>query len=312
MERRGEPKGFHSESTFNTEVCEEDLNDDEQLPYHQFSQDRQKASVFSMNPGRSCRLAAVILALLAALLLVINIALGLHYHQVTESHLSLEETQLINSEMAKLEDTYKSAIHSMKTDEKELVSETRRELPTKWELEHLAKRNQDYKANIDHTTEEVARLRTYLPMMDKGCRHCPQGWIFLNSMCFYFALTETAGVKSWQKAREFCQLQNGDLAIIDSRDKENATLTHLRNHIEQSQSSKGFWIGLRDVKEEGTWRWLDESLLLEGYWKDGEPNNNNNADCAAMYVGENLFKAWKDNKCTDVYKWICEKTPINS
>lgn len=73
----------------------------------------------------------------------------------------------------------------------------------------------------------------------------------------------------------------------------------------------GFWIGLRDVHEEGTWRWLDGTRLVEGYWKDGEPNDVNSEDCATVYPKENFFKAWNDNSCEVKHKWICEKAPTS-
>lgn len=52
------------------------------------------------------------------------------------------------------------------------------------------------------------------------CRLCLPGWILLNSMC-YFVPTETfLGYKTWAKAREFCQIYGGDLAVINSAEKE--------------------------------------------------------------------------------------------
>ena len=54
---------------------------------------------------------------------------------------------------------------------------------------------------------------------DDGCKHCPAGWILRNSICYYFAFPED-GLKSWQNARDYCKVYGGDLAIIDSIDKE--------------------------------------------------------------------------------------------
>lgn len=53
-----------------------------------------------------------------------------------------------------------------------------------------------------------------------GCRHCPPGWILINSVCYYFSFSESAGFKTWQKARDYCMMYGGDLAVIDSKDKE--------------------------------------------------------------------------------------------
>ena len=59
----------------------------------------------------------------------------------------------------------------------------------------------------------------YLSTAD-GCKHCPPGWLLMNSVCYYFSFSNKAGLKSWQKAREFCQMHGGDLLVIDSKDKE--------------------------------------------------------------------------------------------
>uniref|UniRef100_A0A3Q4GPW5 C-type lectin domain-containing protein n=1 Tax=Neolamprologus brichardi TaxID=32507 RepID=A0A3Q4GPW5_NEOBR len=59
----------------------------------------------------------------------------------------------------------------------------------------------------------------YLLETDDGCKHCPAGWILMNSVCYYFSLKSNE-IKTWKESRDFCQLQGGDLIIIDSQDKE--------------------------------------------------------------------------------------------
>uniref|UniRef100_A0A3B4H1M8 CD209 antigen-like protein E n=1 Tax=Pundamilia nyererei TaxID=303518 RepID=A0A3B4H1M8_9CICH len=136
----------------------------------------------------------------------------------------------------------------------------------------------------------VSRLSMHSKTCD-GCKRCPVGWILMNSVCYYFSLKSNE-MKTWKESRDFCQLQGGDLIIIDSQDKEVY-----------------FWIGLSDSKEEGTWKWLDGTFLVQGYWNDGEPNNLNDEDCAAVYPRVNFFKAWNDVRCGVRRKWICEKAP---
>lgn len=52
------------------------------------------------------------------------------------------------------------------------------------------------------------------------CRLCLPGWILLSSVCYYFPTDGSLGYKTWAKAREFCQLYGGDLAAINSTEKE--------------------------------------------------------------------------------------------
>lgn len=50
-------------------------------------------------------------------------------------------------------------------------------------------------------------------------------------------------------------------------------------------------------------------LFIDRYWNDGEPNNQYNEDCAAVYPKTNPFKSWNDAPCNYNLKWICEMQP---
>lgn len=296
MEDGREPPGG-----FKTLICEEDLHNEEHPLHHQSNW--HDASMFT---GRWYRLAAVSLALLAAVLLILDIGLGVHYNKLTDTHLTLDDTERISKELGDLQDTYKAAVETMKDARKQLDSEMSRQTQTNWEFEHQTKRSSDYKSQIETITKEIETMRSHLPMISNGCKHCPAGWILMNSVCYYFPL-KSDQVKNWKESRDFCQLHGGDLIIINSQDKENFTVNFLINH--KSTPPMGFWIGLRDLHEEGTWKWWDGTFLYEGYWHDGEPNNLHEEDCAAVYPIENFFKAWNDAGCGSRMKWICEKAP---
>nr|XP_033498449.1 CD209 antigen-like protein A [Epinephelus lanceolatus] len=107
-------------------------------------------------------------------------------------------------------------------------------------------------------------------------------------------------------------MYGGDLAVIDSKDKEKATVNHLLdNNKYRPNPTMGLWIGLKNFPKEDTWRWVDGRALVEGYWGDGEPNSNKqgDSDCGVVHAKENFFKAWNDVRCGQKQKWICEKAP---
>lgn len=54
---------------------------------------------------------------------------------------------------------------------------------------------------------------------------------------------------------------------------------------------------------------LQLPIICCRFWIDGEPNDLNNEDCAAVYPQENFFKACNDAQCESKRKWICEKAP---
>uniref|UniRef100_A0A669BYQ4 C-type lectin domain-containing protein n=1 Tax=Oreochromis niloticus TaxID=8128 RepID=A0A669BYQ4_ORENI len=277
-------------------------------------------SMFTMSPGRCYRLAAGSLALLAAVLLIVDLVTQsstLADNKLTDSHLTLDDTERISKELVVLQDTYKTAVETMKDARKQLDSEMSRQTQTNWELEHQTKRSNDYKSQMEKITKEIETTRSRLSMISKlhclletgdGCKHCPAGWILMNSVCYYFPLKSNI-MKTWKESRDFCQLQGGDLIIIDSQDEEVCCWTLLRQWWEN-----GFWIGITDIETEDRWVWINNVTEVE-YWMDGEPNNDgiNGEDCGVAVASiSNPWKTRFDGKCQlHNLHWICE-TPLTS
>lgn len=69
--------------------------------------------------------------------------------------------------MKSLQESYKTAIDTMKGAQKRMDSETSRQKETNWELDHQKKRETDYKAQIDKITMDIASMRTHLPMISE-------------------------------------------------------------------------------------------------------------------------------------------------
>ncbi|XP_035671951.1 glycine-rich cell wall structural protein 1.0-like [Branchiostoma floridae] len=82
-----------------------------------------------------------------------------------------------------------------------------------------------------------------------------------------------------------------------------------RGNISDTLTRPTVWIGLTDVKKEGTFVWEDgEELGGFSDWWWGEPNNEpgDDADCVRMKSAAWL-KTWKDTPCQRLHKVICEK-----
>lgn len=88
-------------------------------------------------------------------------------NKLTDTHLTLEDTERIGKELHELQGTYKTAIEAMKGAHRQLDSEKSRQQQTNWELEHQKKRSQDYVVQIDTVTKDIAKLRTHLPKISE-------------------------------------------------------------------------------------------------------------------------------------------------
>ncbi|KAJ0009034.1 hypothetical protein NQD34_016449 [Periophthalmus magnuspinnatus] len=296
------------DATYNRLAHPEDLSDD--LPFTA-NQDEQQVSL-SMGRFESLvnhqKMLTVILSILAVILLSIDIGLGIYYRNLTDGERIVKD---INSEVAKLQQAYKIAINSEIELKKELAREASIQQMTIWMLEHQKSRNEDYQKESDKILSLITGLKSHIPLLKEGCRHCLPGWNLINSICYYIPFSDDISRRTWEQSRDYCKNFGADLIQINSREKQlaiHALITTYHNPSLQ-YSASGFWIGARDVEEEGTWKWLDGTQLTEGFWNFGEPNNQGNEDCAAVYpsLRKNPFKSWNDAPCTHVLKWICEK-----
>ncbi|XP_077394022.1 C-type lectin domain family 10 member A-like isoform X2 [Festucalex cinctus] len=289
--------GMDSNNGFNTLISQ---NEDDVEPASK--KGRQASSVILY------KAAIASLAILGAVLLIVDIFLVSHYTTRRNTNRPLDDAELIEGELIKLQESYKLAVRNMSDAKKELAREMSRQTHSNWEFEHHKRRTKDYEVQLDEITKDVTYLKSYIPFIEDGCSRCPLGWILMNSACYYFALSQFDARKSWQNARDFCQMYGGDLIDIDSLDEEIATMNHLISNADVTMSSSNFWIGLYFHKE-GLWRWADGSDLIEGYWADGESSDDVHQNCAALYGTKNVFTAWISIECTSRSRWICEKAP---
>ncbi|XP_054469288.1 CD209 antigen-like [Anoplopoma fimbria] len=301
----GENSGGTFDGSYNKLIYKEDFSEDDHTLLSS-----QQVSMSMVRPESLLnhhKLITVSLVVLAVVLLAVDIGLGVYYKNLTDGQYTAD----ISNELAKLQASYNTAIQSRDEAKRQLAIEISEQQLTNWEIEHQRVRTETYKKLADKIRMEISTLKSHIPMIKEGCRHCLPGWFFMNSVCYYLPFSDAISRKSWHDGRQFCKNQGGDLAVIDSREKHMA-ISGLINSNQDPYTSigySGFWIGLTDVEEEGTWKWLDGTRLTEGYWNDYEPNNQGNEDCAAAYPRSNPFKSWNDAPCNHDLKWICQSAP---
>ncbi|XP_041828070.1 CD209 antigen-like [Melanotaenia boesemani] len=301
----------NSGSIYNKLVSQEEITEDDDPLYS--NQENEQVSMSTVRPESMLnlyRLLTVSLTVLAVILLAVDIGLGIYYNNLANGNIVAD----IGNELTKLQASYDAAAQNLDNAKKQLENEVSKTDFIKWELEHQVRRNKDYEKQAENMQMEIAALKSHLPMIRNGCRYCLSGWTFMNSMCYFFPFSETFSRVTWQDARQSCKRQGGDLAVIDSREKHMAVTNLINSNFDHSRPSSlnGFWIGLRDVEEEGTWKWLDGTTLTEGYWEEEQSNQPNHADCVAVYPKLNPFRVWKDVPCSYNLKWICEMKPRSS
>ncbi|XP_072049468.1 uncharacterized protein [Amphiura filiformis] len=124
-------------------------------------------------------------------------------------------------------------------------------------------------------------------------RYCPSSWSYFSNYCYYFSSSR----KIYSDAKSDCITKSGSLTSILNQ----AENTFLQGYV----VSDHFWIGLDDITDEGTFRWVDNNQFDFANWGTDEPNDGHGKeDCSEIRVDG----YWNDVPCSeDTKKYICKK-----
>ncbi|XP_038667996.1 lectin-like isoform X2 [Scyliorhinus canicula] len=137
-----------------------------------------------------------------------------------------------------------------------------------------------------------------------GKRLCPDGVISFGR-CYTFVSEE----KDWLKAEAYCQnmVPGGHLASMHCKKQFD---TIIKSVPKVNGNTISFWIGLVDIKEEGTYVWVDGSPTDYTKWQMYEPNNYGNEDC--VHIKGEPIPGWNDARCDLELPFVCShKAPCD-
>ncbi|XP_056442111.1 CD209 antigen-like protein E [Gadus chalcogrammus] len=128
---------------------------------------------------------------------------------------------------------------------------------------------------------------------------CHTSWQMFSSGSYY--VSRVRG--SWNTGRTDCLERGAQLVIVNDKE-ELAIVTRL------ARDPTAAWIGMTDLRKEGSWRWLDGTLVTldRPYWAPGQPDNAGGEDCGEIHTLAN-FSGFNDYDCSIRLRWICEKIP---
>uniref|UniRef100_A0A670JIF2 Macrophage mannose receptor 1-like n=1 Tax=Podarcis muralis TaxID=64176 RepID=A0A670JIF2_PODMU len=125
--------------------------------------------------------------------------------------------------------------------------------------------------------------------------NCKKGWKRHGSYCYLISQTSA----TFSEANTFCETNKGSLASVENR-YEQAFLTSLIG----LRSEKYFWIGLSDVQQQGTFKWINRDNVLFTDWNSGMPGEQ--SGCVAMRTGT-AAGLWDVVNCKEKAAFICKK-----
>uniref|UniRef100_A0A8C5FPV4 C-type lectin domain-containing protein n=1 Tax=Gadus morhua TaxID=8049 RepID=A0A8C5FPV4_GADMO len=99
-------------------------------------------------------------------------------------------------------------------------------------------------------------------------QECPGGWKKFGCKCYKTSYT----YQSWNKSRGFCVSHGADLVVVDSKEEMDFISRWYNGY---------FWLGATDAAGEGTWRWVDGTVLSldDPFWSGGGPQGGGDKNC---------------------------------
>ncbi|XP_062868150.1 macrophage mannose receptor 1 [Trichomycterus rosablanca] len=132
---------------------------------------------------------------------------------------------------------------------------------------------------------------------------CPLGWLSFKGNC-YLVVTNGRLLTTWHEALTRCGDLGGQLLTIKSEDEQffiNALLPDLHQ-----VDLPDVWIGVSDMDQDGTFRWVDKTEIQFSNWSPNFPKNTDKYwDCGQIYTG-NYAGKWETGNCFKVRPYICK------
>ncbi|XP_056323487.1 uncharacterized protein LOC130236758 [Danio aesculapii] len=175
-----------------------------------------------------------------------------------------------------------------------ILTEEREQLLIK--ITNLTEKRDQLLNNIVNITEERDQLTQRAQLWQEKNylqKHLDEldGWFYYQSS-FYFISSEK---KNWPESRRYCTGKKADLIIINNREEQD--------FVKKRSGGAVFWIGLTDSAKEGSWKWVDGTIMTTEFWNHGEPNGHNSENCAVF-----RSSGWADYRCDNTFQWICENS----
>ncbi|KAM8838454.1 macrophage mannose receptor 1-like isoform 2-T2 [Synchiropus picturatus] len=144
------------------------------------------------------------------------------------------------------------------------------------------------------------------------------GWLEWRGHQYYFSSEK----KAMEDARHYCKQRHGDLVTIQSA-AENLFLWRqvggqlmlverlefpsetIRFSVQIHSTSRDNWIGL-NVELDGSFQWMDGSLMTFVRWGENQPLFKNNDELCAILTTSTGF--WQDQNCGREFDFICKRS----
>ncbi|XP_048382123.1 CD209 antigen-like protein C [Stegostoma tigrinum] len=144
----------------------------------------------------------------------------------------------------------------------------------------------------NHTLTAVYKILNAL--VDRGYRACPRTWIKFQRICYHISRK----LETWQEANTSCASQNATLVMVNSEAQQEFLASFDKGNR---------WIGLNNLQNIQSFRWVNGEPLVTGYWSSNEPDKSKAKRC----VRKTVDGTWKSDQCDNRYSYICQIRSIN-
>lgn len=108
---------------------------------------------------------------------------------------------------------------------------------------------------------------------------------------------------TWEEAKKACEEMGGHLATITSQEEQDF-ISSLSGD-ETLIGKWSVWIGLSDLEETGTWKWVTGEPFEYSNWANNEPSGKGEY-LVAMWGRTGSSCKWNDCSPTTAYAYLCE------